>query len=61
MRSTKNRPAIDTLDRPVLRNLKTQTVKEEICFYSSQYSARFSAHPNDLVAKLMAQPDKTGD
>jgi hypothetical protein len=36
------------------RNLQTPTVKEEICRYSSQYSARLSAHQNDLVVTLMA-------
>jgi hypothetical protein len=32
-------------------------VKEEIPRYSSQYSARLSERPNDLVVNLMAQPD----
>jgi hypothetical protein len=40
------------------RNLQIPTVKEEICLYSSHYSARISAHPNDLVLSLMEQ---TGD
>jgi hypothetical protein len=31
------------------RDLQTPTVKEEIRRYSSQYSARLSAHPNDLI------------
>jgi hypothetical protein len=39
------------------RDLQTPTVKEEIRHYSSQYSARLSVHPNDLVANLIAQPD----
>jgi hypothetical protein len=33
------------------------TVKEEIQRYSSQYSARLSAHPNELIANLMELPD----
>jgi hypothetical protein len=39
------------------RDLHTQTIKEEICRYSSQYSARLSAHPDDLLMNLMEQPD----
>jgi hypothetical protein len=39
------------------RDLHTPTIKEEIRRYSSQYSARLSTHPNDLVVNLMAQPD----
>jgi hypothetical protein len=35
------------------RDLQTPTVKEEIHHYSSQYSARLRAHPNDLVVNLM--------
>jgi hypothetical protein len=34
------------------RDLQIPTVKEEICRYSSQYSARLSAHPNDLIVNL---------
>jgi hypothetical protein len=34
-------------------DLQTLTVKEEIRRYSSQYSARLRAHPNDLVVNLM--------
>jgi hypothetical protein len=41
----------------ILRDLQAPTIKEEIRRYSSQYSARLSAHPNDLVVNLMAQPD----
>jgi hypothetical protein len=33
----------------IRRDLQTPVVKEEIRRYSSQYSARFSAHPNDLI------------
>jgi hypothetical protein len=41
----------------IRRDLQTPTVKAEIRHYCSQYSARLSAHPNDLVVNLMAQPD----
>jgi hypothetical protein len=41
----------------IRRDLQTPTVKEEILRYSSQYSARLSAHPNGLVVNLMEQPD----
>jgi hypothetical protein len=33
------------------------TVKEEIRRYSSQYSARFSSHSNDLIVHLIELPD----
>jgi hypothetical protein len=39
------------------RDLETPTVKEEIRRYSSQYSARHSAHPNDLIVNLFELPD----
>jgi carbonic anhydrase len=42
----------------IRRDLHTPTVKEEIGRYSSQYSARLSVHPDDLVENHMAQPDK---
>jgi hypothetical protein len=32
----------------IRRDLQTPAVKEEIRRYSYQYSARLSAHPNDL-------------
>jgi hypothetical protein len=41
----------------IRRDLQTPTVKEEIRHYSSQYSARLSAHPNGLVVNLMELPD----
>jgi hypothetical protein len=41
----------------IRRDLQTSTVKEEIRRYSSQYSARLSAHPNGLTVNLMEQPD----
>jgi hypothetical protein len=37
------------------RDLRTPTVKEEIRRQSSRYSARLSAHPNDVVVNLMVQ------
>jgi hypothetical protein len=41
----------------VLWDLQIPTVKEEIRRYSSQYSARLSAHPNDLIINLNELPD----
>jgi hypothetical protein len=41
----------------IRRDLQTPTVKEEIRRYSSQYSARLSAHTNGLVINLMELPD----
>jgi hypothetical protein len=41
----------------IRRDLQIPTVKEEIRRYSSQYSARLSAHPNDLIGNLMELPD----
>jgi hypothetical protein len=41
----------------IRRDLQTPTLKQEIRHYSSQYSARLSVHPNDLVANLMTQLD----
>jgi hypothetical protein len=37
----------------ILRDLQIPTVKEEVRFYSPQYSARLSAHPIDLIVNLM--------
>jgi hypothetical protein len=37
----------------IRRDLQMPTVKEEIRRYSSQYSARLSAHPNGLVVNLI--------
>jgi hypothetical protein len=42
----------------IRRDFHTPTVEEEIRHYSSQYSARLSAHPDDLVVNLMTQSDK---
>jgi hypothetical protein len=41
----------------IRRDLQTPTVKAEICHYSSQYSARLSAQPSDLVVNLTEIPD----
>jgi hypothetical protein len=41
----------------IRRDLQTPTVEEEIRRYSSQYSARLSAHPNDLTVNLIELPD----
>jgi hypothetical protein len=41
----------------IRKDLQIPTLKEEIHRYSSQYSARLSAHPNDLIANLMELPD----
>jgi hypothetical protein len=38
-------------------DLQIPTVKEEIRRYSSQYSARLSAHPNDLTVNFIELPD----
>jgi hypothetical protein len=40
----------------IRRDLQIPTVKEEIR-YSSQYSARLSAHPNDLIVNFIELPD----
>jgi hypothetical protein len=41
----------------IQRDLQIPTVKEEIRRCSSQYSARHSAHPNDLTVNLIELPD----
>jgi hypothetical protein len=43
----------------IRRDLQTPTIKEEICRYSSQHSARFGAHPNDLKVNFMELPDNS--
>jgi hypothetical protein len=45
------------LNTVIRRDLQTPTVIEEIHRYSSQYSTRLSAHPNDLIVNLMDLPD----
>jgi hypothetical protein len=41
----------------IRRDLQTSTAREEIRRYSSQYSARPSAHPNGLVVNFVELPD----
>jgi hypothetical protein len=41
----------------IRRDLQTPTVTEAIRRYSSRYSARLSAHPNDLIVNLIGLPD----
>jgi hypothetical protein len=41
----------------IRRDLQTPTVKEEIRRYSSQYSARHSAHQNGLTVNLIELQD----
>jgi hypothetical protein len=45
------------LNMVVRRDLQIPTVKEEIRHYSTQYSARLSGHPNDLIVNLIELPD----
>jgi hypothetical protein len=44
----------------ILRDLQIPTIKVQIRRYSSQYSARLSAHPNDLIVSLTELPDNRG-
>jgi hypothetical protein len=39
----------------IRRDFQTPTIKEEIRHYSSQYSARLSAHSNYLIVNLIAK------
>jgi hypothetical protein len=41
----------------IRRHLKISTLKEEIRRYSSQYSARLRAYPNNLIVNLTELPD----
>jgi hypothetical protein len=41
----------------IRRDLQIPAVKEEIRRYSSQYSARLSAHTSDLMVNLIELPD----
>jgi hypothetical protein len=41
----------------IRRDLQIPTVKEEIRRHSSQYSARLSAHPTELIVNLIELPD----
>jgi hypothetical protein len=42
---------LNVLNTVIQRDLQILRVKEEIRRYSSQYSSRLSAHPNDLIVK----------
>jgi hypothetical protein len=44
----------------IRRDFQIPTVKEEIHRYSSQYSARLSTHPKDLILNLIELPDNRG-
>jgi hypothetical protein len=41
----------------IRRDLQIPTVKEEIRRYGSQYSARLSTRPNDVIVNLIELPD----
>jgi hypothetical protein len=41
----------------IRRDLQIPSVKEEISNYSSHYSARLTAHPNDILLTLLEQPE----
>jgi hypothetical protein len=41
----------------IRRDLQIPTVQEEIRRYSPQYSARLSAHTDDLIVNLMELPE----
>jgi hypothetical protein len=41
----------------IRRDLQIPSVKEEISHYSSLYSARLTAHPNDILLALLEQPE----
>jgi hypothetical protein len=42
----------------IRRALQIPTVKAEIRRYSSQYSARLSTRPNDLIVNLIELPNR---
>jgi hypothetical protein len=42
----------------IRRDLQTPSVKEEISHYSSNYSSRLTAHPNDILLTLLEQPER---
>jgi hypothetical protein len=42
----------------IRRDLQIPSVKEEISHYSSHYSARLTAHPNDIFLTLLEQPER---
>jgi hypothetical protein len=45
------------LNTVIRKDLQIPTIKDEIRCYSSQYSARLSTHPNDLIINLIELPD----
>jgi hypothetical protein len=49
-------PSIPPPITVIQRDLQIPTVKEEIRRYGSQYSARLSTHPNDLIVNLIELP-----
>jgi hypothetical protein len=46
------------LNTHIRRDLQIPSVKEEISHYSSHYSARLTAHPNDILLTLLEQPER---
>jgi hypothetical protein len=42
----------------IRRDLQIPSVKEEIGHYSSHYSDRLTAHPNDILLTLLEQPER---
>jgi hypothetical protein len=42
----------------IRRDLQIPSVKEEICHCSSHYSARLTAHPNDILLTLLEPPER---
>jgi hypothetical protein len=42
----------------IRRDPKIPSVKEEISHYSSHYSARLTAHPNDILLTLLEPPER---
>jgi hypothetical protein len=42
----------------IQRDIQIPSVKEEISHYSSHYSARLTAHPNDILLTLLGPPER---
>jgi hypothetical protein len=42
----------------IRRNLQIPSVKEEISHYSSHYSARLTAYPNDILLTFLEPPER---
>jgi hypothetical protein len=42
----------------IWRDLQIPSVKEEISHYSSHYSARLTAHPNDILLTFLEPPER---